>query len=121
MNLSGPDVTTTCGQYGRVLTLGTSYIAGIGGPCFMINPWSSYDTYTNDEIQLLEGLRDGGVTSCTRSTPTSVSSVTLSISRSRSTSSVSSRSMSSVSSSDTSSRSIRSVSICLLVGMVSGV
>ena len=112
MNLSGPDVTTTCGQYGRVLTVGASYIAGIGGPCFMINPWSSYDTYTNDEIQLLEGLRDGGVTSCTRSTPTSVSS--------RSMSSVSSRPMSSVSSSDA-SRSIRSVSICLLVGMVSGV
>ena len=74
MNVSGPDVTTTCGQYGRVLTVGASYIAGIGGPCFIIDPWSTYDSYTSDDIQLLEGLRDGGITNCSKSTSTTVRS-----------------------------------------------
>ncbi|XP_011409850.1 PREDICTED: uncharacterized protein LOC100637196 isoform X2 [Amphimedon queenslandica] len=70
VNVSGPDVTTTCGQYGRVLTVGESYIAGIGGPCFTIDPWSTYNSYTSDDIQLLEGLRDGGNTNCTKITST---------------------------------------------------
>lgn len=37
----GPDVLTSCGQYGRVLQGGTVYIVGIGGACDSISEWST--------------------------------------------------------------------------------
>ena len=63
LNTSGPN-SIICVSSQCVLTVGESYIAGIGGACYAINPWSSYNSYTNDDIRLLEGLRDGEVTSC---------------------------------------------------------
>lgn len=68
-NTSGPDVLTSCGQYGRVLTVGESYIVGVGGVCVPIRPWSSFDSYSSSEIQLLENLKDG--TSCSMTTSAS--------------------------------------------------
>ena len=54
MNTSGPDVLTSCGQYGLILTVGESYIVGIGGPCSVLNDWSSFNSYSSSEIELLE-------------------------------------------------------------------
>ena len=54
MNTSGPDVLTSCGQYGRILTVGESYIVGIGGSCSVLNNWSSFNSYSSSEIELLE-------------------------------------------------------------------
>ncbi|XP_019864296.1 PREDICTED: uncharacterized protein LOC105316583 isoform X2 [Amphimedon queenslandica] len=63
-NTSGPH-SITCVSSGQcVLNVGESYIVGIGGACYAISPWSSYNTYTSDDIELLEGLRDGGTTAC---------------------------------------------------------
>lgn len=37
----GPDVLTSCGQYGRILQAGSIYVVGIGGPCGSIGEWST--------------------------------------------------------------------------------
>ncbi|XP_003392023.1 PREDICTED: uncharacterized protein LOC100641106 isoform X2 [Amphimedon queenslandica] len=63
-NTSGPHSITCTYSSQCVLNVGESYIFGIGGPCYAIDPWSSYNTYTSDDIRLLEGLRDGGTTAC---------------------------------------------------------
>ena len=81
MNTTGPDVLTSCGYYGRILTVGESYIVGIGGPCFRISSWESFSSYTTNDIRLLESLRAGGTQTCSSSSSSSRSSV-VSLSRS---------------------------------------
>ena len=76
MNTTGPDVLTSCGYYGRILTVGESYIVGIGGPCFRISSWESFSSYTTNDIRLLESLRAGGAQTC------SIRSSVVSLSRS---------------------------------------
>ena len=71
MNTTGPDVLTTCGYYGRILTVGESYIVGIGGSCFRISSWASFRSYTTNDIRLLESLRDGGAQTCSSSSSSS--------------------------------------------------
>ena len=75
MNTTGPDVLTSCGYYGRILTVGESYIVGIGGPCFRISSWESFSSYTTNDIRLLELLRAGGTQTCSSSSSSSRSSV----------------------------------------------
>ena len=53
----GPDVTTSCGDYGRVLTLGVEYVVGIGGACNPINEWSTLESYSESDVALLERLQ----------------------------------------------------------------
>ena len=65
--MSGPDVLTSCGQYGRVLTVGESYIAGIGGACYPISPWDNSSRFSTDDFRLLVELRNGS-TRCNSST-----------------------------------------------------
>ena len=57
--MSGPDVLTSCGQYGRVLEIGEHYLVGIGGPCNPISQWSTVDSYSANEFELLGQLMNG--------------------------------------------------------------
>jgi hypothetical protein len=65
VNVSGPDVLTTCGQYHRVLDAGTSYIVGIGGGCHHIKNWTKVGDYQPNEIEMLSSLSN--VTRCNSS------------------------------------------------------
>ena len=80
----GPDVLTSCGQYGRVLTIGPQYLVGIGGPCNRFGAWSEISNYGESELAYLQTLKDDPSTNCSTSstvTPsTSVSGTTPSIS-----------------------------------------
>ena len=58
MTALGPDVTTSCGQYGRVLTVGSQYLVGIGGPCNHFGDWSEISSYTESELAYLQTLRE---------------------------------------------------------------
>ncbi len=58
VEVRGPDVTTSCGAHGRRLRIGTSYVAGIGGPCSPIEEWAEVSMYSNEELDLLRMLRD---------------------------------------------------------------
>ena len=60
MNTPGPDVLTSCGNLGRLLTLGVEYVIGIGGPCSPIPHWSTLASFSDNEVTLLESLRDSG-------------------------------------------------------------
>ena len=57
----GPDVVTLYGQPGRVLQLQEEYIVGIGGWCSPISQWSTVNSYSNTELNLLTELRCGAV------------------------------------------------------------
>ena len=57
MTTPGPDVATSCGDYGRVLTLGVEYVVGIGGTCNPINEWSTLESYPESDVALLEDLQ----------------------------------------------------------------
>ena len=118
MNTTGPDVLTSCGYNGRILTVGESYIVGIGGPCFRISSWESSSSYTTNDIRLLESLRAGGTQTCSSSSSSSSSSRSSVVSLSRSsagslsTSSAGSLSTSSAGSlSTTSAGSVNSISV----------
>ena len=52
----GPDVSTSCGNFGRRLVLGSSYVVGVGGACSPIGPWSLLSTYSSEELELLRSL-----------------------------------------------------------------
>ena len=108
MNTTGPDVQTSCGQYGRILTVGESYIVGIGGPCFRISSWESFSSYTTNDIRLLESLKDGGAQTCS----SSAVSLSTTSTGSLSTTSAGSLSRSSAGSlSTTSAGSVNSISV----------
>ena len=55
----GPDVVTSCGQQDRVLQLREEYVVGIGGFCSQINEWSTVDSYSRSELELLRDLALG--------------------------------------------------------------
>ena len=57
ITVAGPDVLTSCGQYGRRLNIGETYLAGVGGACSPINEWSTSVSYSTDELNMLRGLR----------------------------------------------------------------
>ena len=61
VEVTGPDVQTSCGAYGRVLQIGTVYVVGIGSVCGPISDWMMLSQYTPANIQLLRRLRDGDV------------------------------------------------------------
>lgn len=52
----GPDVTSSCGSSGRVLQLGTTYVAGVGGPCSPIGEWTALSEYEEEEVELMREL-----------------------------------------------------------------
>lgn len=49
----GPDVTTSCGAIGRVLSAGERYVVGLGGPCNPINEWSTLNSFSESELSAL--------------------------------------------------------------------
>ena len=54
----GPDVATSCGDYGRVLTLGVEYVVGIRGACNeWMDEWSTLESYSESDVALLERLQ----------------------------------------------------------------
>lgn len=57
MTTSGPDVLTSCGDYGRILTLGVEYVVGIGGACNPIGEWTPLESYSDTDVALLEELQ----------------------------------------------------------------
>ena len=57
MSVPGPDVLTSCGAEGRVLSLGVEYMAGIGSACNPISAWQNTSTYSSSEMQLLRDLQ----------------------------------------------------------------
>jgi len=50
---SGPDLETSCGNPNNILTVGTTYVIGVGGPCFAYGEWTPYSDYPNEDVQLL--------------------------------------------------------------------
>ncbi len=53
---NGPDVLTSCGNPNRRLSIGETYLVGVGGVCNPISAWSALDTYSESELSLLRGL-----------------------------------------------------------------
>ena len=51
--VAGPDVLTMCGQSGRRLNIGETYLTGVGGAC---SPWSTSESYSTDELNMLRGF-----------------------------------------------------------------
>ena len=50
---SGPDLETTCGNPSNILTVGKTYVIGVGGPCSAYGEWTPYNDYPSEDVQLL--------------------------------------------------------------------
>ena len=57
LTVFGPDVLTSCGQYGRVLEL-SKHVVGVGGPCNPISAWTEVEDYTERDLQQLNDLAE---------------------------------------------------------------
>ena len=75
MSSVGPDVLTSCGQYGRILTVGREYILGIGGICNPISAWTLADDYSDDELNLQQASTN--LTMCDGASVTALYSITV--------------------------------------------
>ena len=49
----GPDLLTTCGNPNNILSVGTTYVVGIGGACSAHSEWTPYSQYPAEERQAL--------------------------------------------------------------------
>ena len=49
----GPDLLTTCGYPGDILSINTTYIVGVGGICSRYNNWTAYSQFTDADLNLL--------------------------------------------------------------------
>ena len=49
----GPDLLTSCGNPGNILSAGTTYVVGVGGACSVYNEWTAYDDFSSDDLELL--------------------------------------------------------------------
>lgn len=58
IEVSGPDVQTTCGDDGRLLDISTSYVAGIGHRCSPISSWTERASYSSEELELLRDFSE---------------------------------------------------------------
>ena len=50
---SGPDLQTSCGNPEHILSVNTTYVVGIGGPCAVYNEWTAYNDFSSDDLELL--------------------------------------------------------------------
>ena len=50
---SGPDLETSCGNPRNILTVGTTYVIGVGGRCSSFSEWTPYSDYSSEDVQLL--------------------------------------------------------------------
>ena len=67
----GPDVSTSCGVFGRLLQLGNTYVAGVGGPCSPIGEWTALSEYSQEEVELMRELSTETTTTTSNATPIS--------------------------------------------------
>ena len=63
----GPDLLTSCGNPGNILSVGTTYVVGIGGPCSAYGEWTPYSRYPTEHRQALAN----GCSNSSTVTPTS--------------------------------------------------
>ena len=49
----GPDLLSTCGYPRNILSVGTTYVAGIGGPCSFYREWTPYNNFSREDIERL--------------------------------------------------------------------
>ena len=49
----GPDLATSCGNPNNILSVGTTYVVGIGGPCNAYGEWTPYSRYPPEHRQAL--------------------------------------------------------------------
>ena len=49
----GPDLLTSCGNPANILSINTTYIVGVGGPCSLYNDWTPYSNYSSADLELL--------------------------------------------------------------------
>ena len=49
----GPDLTSTCGYPGNILSVNTTYVVGIGWVCSVYNEWTAYNDFSSDDLELL--------------------------------------------------------------------
>jgi len=49
----GPDLLTTCGNPRAILSVGTTYVVGIGGACSRYNEWTPYSDYPTNHLEVL--------------------------------------------------------------------
>ena len=50
---NGPDLLTSCGNPQNILSVDTTYVVGIGGPCSAHSEWTRYSQYPAEERQAL--------------------------------------------------------------------
>ena len=68
----GPDLLTSCGNPENILSVGTTYVVGIGGPCNAYNDWTPYSRYPTEHRQALAN-------SCSNSSTVTPTSATTSV------------------------------------------
>lgn len=49
----GPDLLTSCGNPQHILSVGTTYVVGIGGFCSAYSEWTPYNKYPTEHRQVL--------------------------------------------------------------------
>ena len=57
----GPDLLTSCGSPGNILSVGTTYVVGVGGPCGAYSEWTPYSRYPTEERQALSDGCNSGI------------------------------------------------------------
>ena len=74
--VGGPDTTTTCGNPMALLTINEQYVVGVGSTCGAISPWSTLQSYSPNELEMLRAFgRDFQAGSLTCGALTFVSSL----------------------------------------------
>jgi len=71
---SGPDLETSCGNPSNILTVGTTYVIGVGGPCSSYGEWTPYNDYPSEDVQLLNSNcdQDPGTSSTSMTLPNTI-------------------------------------------------
>ena len=60
----GPDLLTSCGNPQNILSVGTTYVVGIGGPCSAYGEWTQYSQYPTEHLQALSAADGGSLDNC---------------------------------------------------------
>ena len=66
---------TSCGNSQNILSVGTTYVVGIGGPCSAYGEWAPYSQYPTEHRQALSNgciIISASVTVTSSSTPVTV-------------------------------------------------
>ena len=68
VTLFGPDVLTTCGSFGRRLSINETYMIGVGGTCNPVHEWPRLESFSAEEVCLLRELRGDESRMCAKLT-----------------------------------------------------